>query len=158
MALAAARYVVYAINPRQVARYQGRHGTSGAKSDKADPHTLSDMARTDGHQLRPVAGDSAEAEAIKVAARTHQTLTWDHTRQVQRLREYFPAAPEGFEDLAAPDILELLAKARPGIGCPADPRPDHRRAHPRPQPERPGQDRRHRRRATYRAAAPAAAD
>ena len=60
------------------------------------------MVRTDSHQLRPVAGDSAGAQAIKVAARAHQTLIWERTRQVQRLRhqlrEYFPAALEAFED------------------------------------------------------------
>jgi transposase len=115
MALCAAGYSVYAINPRQVSRYRERHGTSGAKSDKADAHTLADMVRTDSHQLRPVAGDSAGAGAIKVAARTHQTLIWERTRQVQRLRaalrEYFPAALDAFEDLAAPDTLELLARA-----------------------------------------------
>jgi transposase len=66
-ALATAGYVVYAINPRQVSRYRGRHGTSGAKSDKADAHTLANMVRTDAHQLRPVAGNSAGAEAIKTA-------------------------------------------------------------------------------------------
>jgi hypothetical protein len=57
------------------------------------------MVRAAARQLRPVAGDSPEAEAIKVAARAHQTLTWERTRQVQRLRhqlrEYFPAAPGG---------------------------------------------------------------
>jgi transposase len=98
-ALRAAGYAVYAVNPRQVARYRERRGTSGAKSDKAGAHTMTDMVRTDARQLRPVAGDSAGAEAIKVAARTHQTLTWERTRQVQRLRhqlrEYFPAAPGG---------------------------------------------------------------
>ena len=114
-ALHAAGYTVYAINPRQVSRYRERHGTSGAKSDKGDAHTLADMVRTDSHQLRPVAGDSAGAEAIKVAARAHQTLIWERTRQVQRLRaalrEYFPAALAAFEDLDAPDALELLASA-----------------------------------------------
>jgi transposase len=114
-ALRAGGYAVYAINPRQVARYRERHGTSGAKSDKADAHTMAGMVRTDSHQLRPVAGDSTEAEAIKVAARAHQTLIWERTRQVERLRnqlrEYFPAALEAFEDLDAPDALELLAKA-----------------------------------------------
>jgi transposase len=115
MALRAAGYAVYAINPRQVARYRERHGTSGAKSDKADAHTMAGMVRTDCHQLRPVAGDSAGAEAIKVAARAHQTLIWERTRQVQRLRnqlrEYFPAALEAFQDLDAPDALELLGRA-----------------------------------------------
>jgi transposase len=114
-ALRAAGYTIYAINPRQVARYRGRHGTSGAKSDKADAHTLADMVRTDSHQLRPAAGDSPEAEAIKVAARAHQTLIWERSRHLLRLRaalrEYFPAALEAFDDLAAPDTLELLASA-----------------------------------------------
>jgi len=114
-ALRAAGYTIYAINPRQVARYRERHGTSGAKSDKGDSHTLADMVRTDCHQLRPVAGDSPEAEAIKVAARAHQTLIWERSRHLLRLRaalrEYFPAALEAFDDLAAPDTLELLATA-----------------------------------------------
>jgi hypothetical protein len=76
---------------------------------------LTDMVRTDSHQLRAVAGDSADAEGIKVLARTHKTLIWECTRHIQRLRhqlrEYFPAALEAFEDLAAADTLELLAKA-----------------------------------------------
>ena len=114
-ALRAAGYTVYAINPRQVARYRERHGTSGAKSDKGDSHTLADMVRTDSHQLRPVAGDSPEAGALKVAARAHQTLIWERSRHLLRLRaalrEYFPAALEAFDDLAAPDTLELLARA-----------------------------------------------
>src|SRR5271165_494047 len=71
--------------------------------------------RTDSHQLRAVAADSAEAGGIKVVARTHKTLIWERTRQVQRLRhqlrEYFPAALAAFEDLDAADALELLGKA-----------------------------------------------
>jgi transposase len=114
-ALIAAGYRVFAINPLQVARYRERHSLSGAKSDAADAHTLADMVRTDSHQLRPVAGDTAEAEAIKVVSRAHKTLIWERTRHTQRLRDallaYFPAALEAFEDLDAPDALELLAKA-----------------------------------------------
>jgi transposase len=114
-ALVAAGYTVYAVNPLQASRYRERHGVSGAKSDAGDARMLADMVRTDSHQLRAVAGDSAEAEGIKVLARTHKTLIWERTRQVQRLRhqlrEYFPAALEAFDDLDAPDTLELLAKA-----------------------------------------------
>src|SRR6202050_765382 len=114
-ALAAAGYTVYAVNPLQASRYRERHGVSGAKSDGADAHMLTDMVRTDSHQLRAVAGDSADAEGIKVLARTHKTLIWERTRHVQRLRhqlrEYFPAALEAFDDLAAGDTLELLGKA-----------------------------------------------
>jgi len=114
-ALVAAGYVVYAVNPLQAARYRERHGVSGAKSDPADAHILADMVRTDAHQLRPVAADSAAAEAVKVVARAHKTLIWERTRHTLRLRhslrEYFPAALEAFDDLDAPDTLELLGKA-----------------------------------------------
>jgi Transposase/Transposase IS116/IS110/IS902 family len=114
-ALVAAGYVVYAVNPLQASRYRERHGVSGAKSDRGDAHMLTDMVRTGSRQLRAVAGDSADAVAVKVVARTHKTLIWERTRQVQRLRhqmrEYFPAALEAFADLDAPDALELLARA-----------------------------------------------
>jgi transposase len=114
-ALVAAGYLVCPVNPLQASRYRQRHGVPGAKSDGGDAHMLADMVRTDSHQLRPAAGDSLQAGAVTVVARTHKTLIWDRTRQVQRLRhqlrEYFPAALEAFEDLDAPDVLELLAKA-----------------------------------------------
>jgi Transposase/Transposase IS116/IS110/IS902 family len=114
-ALVAAGYLEFPVNPLQASRYRERHGVSGAKSDRADAHVLADMVRTDSHQLRPAAGDSADAAAVKVLARAHKTLIWDRARQLQRLRhqlrEYFPSALAAFEDLAAPDALELLARA-----------------------------------------------
>jgi transposase len=114
-ALIAAGYTVYAVNPLQAARYRERLAVSGAKSDAADAHMLADMVRTDSHQLRPVAGDTARVEAVKVVTRMHKTLIWERTRCTQRLRhalrDYFPAALEAFEDLDASDTLELLAKA-----------------------------------------------
>jgi len=73
------------------------------------------MVRTDAHQLRAVAGDSALVEGVKLVARAHQNLIWDRHRQVLRLRsalrEYFPAALEAFDDLAAADALDLLGAA-----------------------------------------------
>jgi transposase len=114
-ALVAAGYTVFPVNPLRASRYRERHGVSGAKSDGGDAHMLADMVRTDSHQLRPAAGDSPGSQAVKVVARAHKTLIWERTRHIQRLRhqlrEYFPAALEAFEDLAAPDALELLAKA-----------------------------------------------
>jgi hypothetical protein len=115
MALAAAGYRVFAVNPQQSARFRARHSVSGAKSDAGDAHVLADMVRTDSHQLREAAGDSPAAAGIKVLARTHKTMIWERTRETQRLRhqllEYFPAALEAFADLDAADALELLAKA-----------------------------------------------
>jgi transposase len=115
MALTAAGYEVFAINPLQTSRYRDRHQVSGGKSDAGDAHVLADMVRTDSHQLRQVAADTPAAQAVKVVARAHKTLIWERTRHVNRLRhqllDFFPAAVEAFDDLDAPDALELLAKA-----------------------------------------------
>ena len=114
-AMVAAGYRVFAINPMSVARYRERHSTSGAKSDTADAHLLAEIVRLDRAHHRQVAGDTDEAEALKLVARTHQTLVWERARHVLRLRstlrEFFPAALEAFPDLTAPDALELLGRA-----------------------------------------------
>jgi transposase len=114
-ALVAAGYQVYAINPRAVTRYRDRHHISGAKSDASDAKLLADLVRTDRHNHRPMAGDSAEVEAVKVLARAHQTLIWTRAQQSNRLRsalrEYYPAALEAFEDLTDRDALAVLDRA-----------------------------------------------
>ena len=118
--LVAAGYEVYAVNPLSVARYRERHVTSGAKSDPGDAATLAELARTDRHHHRRVAGDSELAEALKVLARSHQNLVWARQRQVNQLRstlrEYYPAALE-LGELQGPDALGVLAVApTPSLG------------------------------------------
>src|ERR1700736_5131115 len=103
-ALTAAGYQVFAINPLAAARYRDRHHLSGAKSDAGDAKLLADLVPTDRHNHRPIAGDSADAEATKVLARAHQSLIWSRTRHTNALRnalrEYYPAALVAFDDLA----------------------------------------------------------
>ena len=118
--LVAAGYEVYAINPMSVARYRERHSTSGAKSDPGDAATLAELARTDRHHHRRIAGDSDLAEAVKVLARAHQSLVWTRQRQVNQLRstlrEYYPAALE-LGELYGPDALGVLGAApTPSLG------------------------------------------
>ncbi len=114
-ALVAAGYTVLAVNPMSTSRYRERHSTSGAKSDPGDAKVLADLARTDAHNHRPVAGDSELAEAVKVLARAHQTMIWSrqrHTNQLRSiLREFYPAALEAFDELAGRDALAVLAIA-----------------------------------------------
>lgn len=121
-ALIAAGYQLYAINPLAAARYRDRHNVAGAKSDAGDAKVLADLVRTDRHNHRPVAGDSNEADAIKVLARGHQNLIWSRNRQTNSLRsalrEYYPAALLAFDDLAHSDCLAVLAKApTPTVGA-----------------------------------------
>src|SRR5829696_4861034 len=125
-ALLAAGYLVYAINPMQVARYRERHSTSGAKSDAADAHLLAEIVRLDRSHHRPIAGDTEIAEHVKVATRAHQMMIWSRVRQVNALRsllrEYYPAALAAFgTDLASRDALAVLSAAHAQTwagGCP----------------------------------------
>jgi transposase len=115
-ALIAAGYTVYAINPLQAARYRERHATSSAKSNRGDAHVLAELVRLDRAHHRPVAGDSATAEHVKVLTRTHQSMIWSRQRQTNALRsmlrEFYPAALNAFgEELAGRDALAILAIA-----------------------------------------------
>jgi transposase len=114
-ALAASGYQVWAINPMAAARYRDRRHVLGAKSDAGDAKLLADMVRTDRHNHRQIAGDTPDAETIKVLARTHQSLIWARTRHANMLRsglrEYYPAALEAFDSLNADDALAVLGRA-----------------------------------------------
>ncbi len=114
-ALIAAGYRVLAVNPMSTARYRERHVTSGAKSDPGDARTLAELARVDGHNHRPVAGDSELAGAVKVLARGHQSLIWTRQNQTNQLRstlrEFYPAALKAFDGLASGDALAVLSIA-----------------------------------------------
>lgn len=114
-ALIAAGYSVLAVNPMSTSRYRERHSTSGAKSDPGDAKVLADLARTDAHNHRRVAGDSELAEAVKVLARAHQSMIWTRQRQTNQLRstlrEFYPAALDAFDELAGRDALAVLTIA-----------------------------------------------
>jgi transposase len=113
--MVAAGYQVFAVNPMSTSRYRERHSTSGAKSDPGDAKILADLARTDRHNHRPIAGDSDLAVAVKTLARAHQSLVWTRQRQTNQLRstlrEFYPAALEPFETLHHSDALAVLAAA-----------------------------------------------
>ena len=83
----------------------------------AAPHAklLADLVRTDRHNHRPIAGDSPDAEAIKVLARGHQNLIWTRTRHTNALRsalrEYYSGALEAVDALHDGDALSILGRA-----------------------------------------------
>ena len=115
-ALVGAGYHVYAVNPFAVSRYRDRHASSRAKSDPGDAKVLADVVRTDRRNHREVSADTDLAEAIKILARTHQSLVWSRQRQLNQLRstlrEFYPGALQAFgRDLASPEACTILAIA-----------------------------------------------
>ncbi len=111
-ALVAAGYEVHAVNPLAVSRYRDRLAPAGAKSDPGDARVLAEAMRTDRHLHREVAGDSSEAEAIKVLARAHQSLIWTRQRIGNQLRsvlrDFYPGVLHTFADLASVDAIAVL--------------------------------------------------
>jgi hypothetical protein len=77
-----------------------------------------------GPRHRPIAGDSAVAEHVKVVARAHQLMIWSRQRQSNTLRsmlpECYPGALAAFDDLAGRDAL-ALARTPAGRGAGHEP-------------------------------------
>ena len=115
VALLAAGFTVYPINPRAVARYRERHGQAGGKSDPGDAIVLAHILRTDRHQHRSMPAMSETPSAVKVLARQHQEAIWARQHTVNRLRsllvEYYPNALKAFPNLTHRAALTIIAAA-----------------------------------------------
>lgn len=115
VALKAAGFTVYPINPRAVARYRERHAQAGGKSDPGDATVLANVLRTDRHNHRALPAISADALAIKALARQHQEAVWAMHQTISRLRsvllEFYPQAVAAFPKLKHHAATALLAAA-----------------------------------------------
>lgn len=115
VALLAAGFIVYAINPLAASRYRDRYSVSRAKSDAGDAFVLANILRTDRSAHRPIPNDSELVRAVRVLARAQQDAVWDRQQAQNKLRsllrEYYPSALETFTDLATPVAREVLLLA-----------------------------------------------
>ena len=89
--------------------------TRSAASDSGDARMLANLVRTDRHNHREVAGDSAAASAVQVRAAPSSsssgTARARATGSGLALLQYFPAALRAFADLTHADALSVLAIA-----------------------------------------------
>lgn len=115
VALAAAGFAVYPINPRAVARYRERLGQAGGKSDPGDAAVLANIMRTDRHVHRILPAISEDGLAIKVLARQHQEAIWAQNQTISRLRsvllEFYPQALQAFPKLKHRAAMSVLTSA-----------------------------------------------
>ena len=117
-ALVASGYRVYDINPLTAARARQGESPAGSKSDAGDAHLLANLVRTKRQDLRPLAGDSEQGQAVRVRARSHVRAIRLQQRARSQLRSalanFFPGAlpllgeePEDLRDALA--VLSLAA-------------------------------------------------
>src|SRR3989449_4293245 len=78
---------VFAINPKQLARFRDRHTMSGAKDDRRDAFVLADSVRTDQPSFRRLQLDEPQFLLLRELSRAEETLLEEFRRSANRLRE-----------------------------------------------------------------------
>src|SRR6266568_2304799 len=78
---------VFAMNPKQLARFRDRHTMSGAKDDRRDAFVLADSVRTDQPSFRRLQLDAPQLLLLRELSRAEETLLEEFRRSANRLRE-----------------------------------------------------------------------
>src|SRR2546421_5488437 len=78
---------VFAITPKQLARFRDRHTMSGAKDDRRDAFVLADSVRTDQPSFRRLHLDAPQLLLLRELSRAEETLLEEFRRSANRLRD-----------------------------------------------------------------------
>src|SRR4030095_8696921 len=85
---------VFAINPKQLARFRDRHTMSGAKDDRRDAFVLADSVRTDQPSFHRLHLDEPQLLLLRELSRVEETLLEEFRRSANRLgdqlRRFYP--------------------------------------------------------------------
>lgn len=112
--LVAAGLCVYALHPNQVKAARARFRTAGGKSDRFDAFVLAELARTDHHRFRPLAGSGDETRALRVLTRAREDLVAVRVGLANQLRaelaRSWPGAGAIFADVDSPIALAFLER------------------------------------------------
>ncbi len=76
---------VFALNPKQLARFRDRHTMSGAKDDRRDARVLADAVRTDQPSFRRLQLEDPQFLRLRDLSRAEETLLADFRRSANRL-------------------------------------------------------------------------
>ena len=80
-------FPVFAINPKQLARFRDRHTMSGAKDDRRDACILADSVRTDHPSFHRVHLGEPQFVLLRELSRAEETLLEEFRRSANRLRD-----------------------------------------------------------------------
>jgi transposase len=106
---------VFAINPKQLARFRDRHTMSGAKDDRRDAFVLADSVRTDQPSFRRVQLDDPQLLLLRELSRAEETLLEEFRRGANRLgdqlRRFYPQILELCSGTDEAWLWDLIALA-----------------------------------------------
>lgn len=107
-------FVLFPVNPLQLARFREALGPSGAKDDPTDAQLLVEFLQKHGDRLRPWKPDDAQTRLIRFLAEDRRSLVDDRTAfsnaLKSRLKQYFPLALQMFNDVAGDLACAFLSR------------------------------------------------
>jgi transposase len=122
------RFVVFALNPKQLDRFRDRFTAAGAKDDARDAHVVGDALRTDRRAFRRVQPDDPHVLHLRELCHLVEDLHEQERRLANRLRDqlyrvnapwlaFSPAADEPWlwtvlSDTPHPDTWRQLPRRR----------------------------------------------
>lgn len=114
-ALLERRFVVFAINPKQLDRFRDRHTVAGAKDDRRDAFVLLHSLSTDRKAFRQLDIESPAVMRLREHARMYEDLKHDLRRLTNQLRaqlhRYYPQVLALCSGADEPWIWDILERA-----------------------------------------------
>lgn len=114
-ALLERRFVVFAINPKQLDRFRDRHTVAGAKDDRRDAFVLLQSLSTDPKAFRKLHVESPAVMRLREHTRMYEDLKHDLRRLTNQLRaqlhRYYPQILALCSAADEPWIWDILERA-----------------------------------------------
>jgi len=104
--------VIFAVNPKAVARYREAFQVSGCKDDPTDTLLMLDFLYKHHQQLRPLELEEESVEALRMLVEARRGLVDQRTKLVQKLNEnlkaYYPQAIDWVGELTSLQACDFL--------------------------------------------------
>ena len=105
-------HAIISINPLKIKRYKESNLVSGNKTDQVDAHAIAGYLLINQGSLREMVFSSQEVETLKLLCISHDRLTKERTRHINRLislfRQYFPLYDGLFTDSSSKTLLKMV--------------------------------------------------
>ena len=106
--------VIFAVNPKAVARYREAFQVSGCKDDPTDTLLMLDFLYKHHQQLRPLEPEEESVEALRMLVEARRGFVDQRTKLVQKLNEnlkaYYPQAIDWAGELTTLQACDFLKR------------------------------------------------
>jgi len=107
-------YKLYSLNPLKIKRFKETIKVSGNKNDYIDASAIAEYLCKYFKHVRPLLSDSSEIEKLKIFRITHNRLTGEHSRYINKLhfiiKQYFGLHETLFSHFGCTVQLKMIIK------------------------------------------------